>query len=180
MDNLITRGVNQWWNSGGIWSDISITNVSGATLAAAAAVWIEDSIPLFTILEVSKSDNGIIVRHISETTTRPTFLDTKIEDCQYRGILVERLDHSNFSNLQTNAIFTGLEVRGTGGQKAKTPGRGIGASFDAISSGAKVPFDAKPSWSRTRPVRSWLMALSSGKWSACSTKALWVLGEMNC
>ena len=138
MDNLITRGVNQWWNSGGIWSDISITNVSGATLAAAAAVWIEDSIPLFTNLDVSKSDNGIIVRHISETTTRPTFLDTKIEDCQYRGILVERLDHSNFSNLQTNAIFTGLEVRGTGGPNAKTPGLGIGASFDVNTSGAKV------------------------------------------
>ena len=78
------------------------------------------------------------MRHISETTTRPTFLDTKIEDCQYRGVLVERLDHSNFSNLQTNAIFTGLEVRGTGGPNAKTPGLGIGASFDVNTSGAKV------------------------------------------
>ena len=139
MQNLITRGVNLWWNSGGVWSDISITNTSGATLAAAAAVWVEDSIPLFTNLSVSKSDNGIIVRHISEgTTTRPTFLDAKVEDCQYRGILVERLDHTNYSNLQTNAVFSGLEIRGTGGPDAKTPGLGIGASFDVNTSGVRV------------------------------------------
>ena len=138
IDGLVTRGVNLWYNSGGLWNDISITNVTGATLAAAAAVWVEDSIPLFTNSNISNSDNGIIVRHISETTTRPTFLNTKVEDCQYRGILVERLDHSNYSNLQTNAVFTGLEVRGTGGPDAKTPGLGIGAAFDVNTSGAKV------------------------------------------
>ena len=90
-------------------------------------------------MNVSNSDNGIIVRHISEgATTRPTFLDTKVENSQYRGVLIERLDHSNYSNLQTNAVFTGLEVRGTGGPDAKTPGLGIGAAFDVNTSGAKV------------------------------------------
>ena len=138
IGGLVTRGVNLWFNSGGLWSDISITNVTGATLAAAAAIWVEDSIPLFTNSNISNSDNGIIVRHISETTTRPTFLDTKVEDCQYRGVLVERMDHSNYSNLQTNAVFTGLEVRGTGGPNAKTPGLGIGAAFDLNTSGVKV------------------------------------------
>ncbi len=138
IGDLVTRGVNLWYNSGGLWSDISITNVTGATLAAPAAIWVEDSIPLFTNSNVSNSDNGIIVRHISETTTRPTFLNTKVEDCQYRGVLVERLDHTNYSNLQTNAVFTGLEVRGTGGPNAKTPGLGIGAAFDVNTSGAKV------------------------------------------
>jgi len=138
IDNLVTRGVNLWYNSGGLWSDISISNVSGATLAAAAGIWIEDSIPLFTGTNVSRSDNGIIVRHISETTTRPTFLETRIEDCQYRGVLVERFDHTNFSGLQTNAVFSGLEVRGTGGPDAKTPGLGIGAAFDVNTSGARV------------------------------------------
>ena len=139
IDDLVTRGLNLWYKSGGLWSDISITNVTGATLAAAAAIWVEDSIPLFTNLNVSNSDNGIIVRHISEgATTRPTFLATQVEDCQYRGVLVERLDHSNYSNLQTNAVFTGLEVRGTGGPDAKTPGLGIGAAFDVNTSGAKV------------------------------------------
>jgi hypothetical protein len=138
IGNLMTRGVNLWYNSGGLWSDISITNVTGATLAAAAGIWVEDSIPLFTDSNVSNSDNGIIVRHISETTTRPTFLNTKVEDCQYRGVLVERLDHTNYSNLQTNVVFTGLEIRGTGGPNAKTPGLGIGAAFDVNTSGAKV------------------------------------------
>ena len=138
IGDLVTRGVNLWYNTGGIWSDISITNVTGATLAAAAAIWVEDSIPLFTNSNISNSDNGIIVRHISETTTRPTFLNTKIEDCQYRGVLVERIDHTNYSNLQTNAVFDGLEVRGTGGPNAKTPGLGIGAAFDVNTSGTKV------------------------------------------
>jgi hypothetical protein len=138
IGNLVTRGVNLWYNSGGLWSDISIYNVTGATLAASAGIWIEDSIPLFSDTNVSSSDNGIIVRHISETTTRPTFINTKVEDCQYRGVLVERYDHSNYSNLQTNAVFTGLEIRGTGGPDAKTPGLGIGAAFDVNTSGVRV------------------------------------------
>ena len=139
IENLVTRGVNMWYNSGGLWSDISIHNVSGSTLAPSSGIWVEDSIPLFTNSNVSRSDNGIIVRHISDdSTTRPTFLDTKVEDSQYRGVLVERQDHSNFSNLETNAVFESLEIRGTGGPNAKTPGLGIGAAFDLNTSGARV------------------------------------------
>ena len=138
IGNLVTRGVNLWYNSGGLWSGVSVYNVSGATMAAAAGIWIEDSIPLFTDSNITRSDNGIIVRHISDTTTRPTFLDTKVEDSQYRGVLVERYDHTNYSNLQTNAIFSGLEIRGTGGPNAKTPGLGIGAAFDINTSGARI------------------------------------------
>ncbi|HJM24300.1 MAG TPA: hypothetical protein QF821_01475 [Candidatus Thalassarchaeaceae archaeon] len=138
IGNLVTRGVNLWYNSGGLWDDISISNVTGATLAAAAGIWVEDSIPLFTDSNVSNSDNGIIVRHISDTTTRPTFLNTQVKDCQYRGVFVERFDHSNYSNLQTNAVFTGLEIRGTGGPNATTPGLGIGAAFDVNTSGVRV------------------------------------------
>ena len=136
---MITRGVNLWYNSGGLWDGLSIHNVSGATLAAAAGIWVEDSIPLFTNSNVTRSDNGIIVRHISQdATTRPTFLNTKVENCQYRGVLVERFDHTNYSNLQTNAIFDVLEIRGTGGPGAKTPGLGIGAAFDLNTSGVRV------------------------------------------
>ena len=139
ISNVITRGVNLWYNSGGLWDGLSIHNVSGATLAAAAGIWVEDSIPLFTNSNVTRSDNGIIVRHISQdATTRPTFLNTKVEDCQYRGVLVERFDHTNYSNLQTNAIFEDLEIRGTGGPGAKTPGLGIGAAFDLNTSGVRV------------------------------------------
>ena len=139
IGNLVTRGVNMWYNSGGLWSNVSIHNITGSTLAASSGIWIEDSIPLFSNTNVTRSDNGIIVRHISEdSTTRPTFLGTKVEDSQYRGVLVEREDHSNFSNLQTNAVFESLEIRGTGGPNAKTPGLGIGAAFDLNTSGARV------------------------------------------
>ena len=48
---------------------------------------------------------------------------------------MERFDHTNYSNLQTNAIFEDLEIRGTGGPGAKTPGLGIGAAFDLNTSG---------------------------------------------
>ncbi len=139
ISNLITRGVNMWFNSGGLWNQVSVENVTGATLAASSAFWIEDSVPLFTDSQISISDNGIIVRHISQdSTTRPTFINTTIENSQYRGVLVERYDHTNYSNLQTNAIFEGIVIRGTGGPGAKAPGLGIGAAFDLNTSGVKV------------------------------------------
>jgi len=139
ISNLVTRGVNLWFNSGGIWSEISVDNITGATLAASCAFWIEDSIPLFTHSHASMSDNGIIVRHIShDSTTRPTFHNTTVENSQYRGVLVERYDHTNYSNLQTNAIFQDIVVRGTGGPDAKSPGLGIGAAFDVNTSGVKL------------------------------------------
>ena len=92
ISGLITRGVNMWFNSGGIWDQVSVENITGATLAASSGFWIEDSVPLFTDSQISTSDNGIIVRHISQdSTTRPTFINTTIEDSQYRGVLVERV-----------------------------------------------------------------------------------------
>ena len=46
--------------------------MSGATLAAAAGIWVEDSIPLFTNSNVTRSDNGIIVKaHISGCDNSP-------------------------------------------------------------------------------------------------------------
>ncbi len=138
-DNLLTRGLNIWGNSGGLISDVSISNVSGAgVLAAVAGIWVEDSIPLISDSHVSRSDNGIIVRHISDSsTTRPTFVRTVIEDSQFRGCLIERFDHSDYSNLETNAIFEDLEIRGTGGPGAKTHGLGI-VAFDVNTSGVRV------------------------------------------
>ena len=129
-----------WFNSGGLWDQVSVENITGATLAASSAFWIEDSVPLFTDSQISISDNGIIVRHISQDSiTRPTFINTTIENSQYRGVLVERYDHTNYSNLQTNAIFEGIVIRGTGGPGAKTPGLGIGAAFDLNTSGVRYP-----------------------------------------
>ena len=52
----------------------------------------------------------------------PTFTNVVIEDSQYRGVMVEQYNHSQFSNLPINSIFTNLVIRGTGGVDAKTPG----------------------------------------------------------
>ena len=139
IDGLITRGVNVWANGGGLLDGMVVSNITGATLAAAAGIWVEDSIPLFTETQVKRSDNGVIVRHQSPGfVTRPTFIGLEVEDSQNRGLLVERYDHTNYSNLETNAIFEDLVVRGTGGPGAITPGLGIGAAFDVNTSGVRV------------------------------------------
>ena len=130
ITNLLTRGLNFWGSSGGIVSGIVVENVSGATLAAAAGVWVEDSIPLLEDIAVKTSDTGIFVRHISEEmTTRPTFVRTTIEDSMYRGVSVDRYyDKSDISNLHNSqAVFEDLVIRGTGGPGAKTPGLGMHA-----------------------------------------------------
>jgi len=135
IDGLITRGLNFWGKAGGLFSNINISNISGATLSASAGIWVEDSIPLLTNTNINRCDNGIFVRHQTEGwTTRPTFSDIVVENSQYRGIMVERYNHSQYSNLLTNAIFEDLQLRGTGGPDAKTSGLGY-AAFDINTSG---------------------------------------------
>ena len=51
--------------------------------------------------------------------------------------MVEQYNHSQFSNLPMNAVFTNLIIRGTGGIDAKTPGLGI-AALDVNTSGIKI------------------------------------------
>ncbi len=137
-DGLITRGVNYWGNSGGLISNLEISNVTGSTLAIAAGIWVEDSIPLISDSMVTRCDNGVYVRHItSGWTTRPNFVGLTVEDSQYRGVMVEQYNHSQFSNVPHNAIFTDLVLRGTGGPGAKTPGLGY-AGFEVNTSGVRV------------------------------------------
>ena len=137
-DGLITRGLNYWGNSGGLISNLEISNVSGSTLAIAAGIWVEDSIPLISDSSVSRCDSGIFVRHItSGWTTRPTFVGMTVEDSQYYGIMVEQYNHSQYSNVPHNAVFNDLEVRGTGGPGAKTPGLAY-AAFEVNTSGVQV------------------------------------------
>ena len=128
LRNLITRGLNYWGSSGGIARGIIVENVSGATLAASAGVWVEDSIPLIEDINVKTSDTGIFVRHITgEMTTRPTFVRATIEDSMYRGVAVDRYyDKSDISNLHNSqAIFEDLVIRGTGGPGSLAPGLGM-------------------------------------------------------
>ena len=137
-DGLITRGLNYWGGSGGLISNLEISNVSGSTLAIAAGIWVEDSIPLISDSSVSRCDNGVYVRHISQGwTTRPTFVGLTVEDSQYHGIMVEQYNHSQFSNVPHNAVFNDLVVRGTGGPGAKTPGLAY-AAFEINTSGVHV------------------------------------------
>jgi hypothetical protein len=66
INNLVTRGVNYWGNSGGIISNLQVSNISGATTSIAAGIWIEDSLPLIMNSNVTRSDNGIYVRDITQ------------------------------------------------------------------------------------------------------------------
>ena len=138
INDLVTRGLNYWGNSGGIISNLHVSNISGATTSIAAGIWVEDSLPLITESSVTRSDNGIYVRHITQGwNTRPTFSNVVVEDSQYRGVMVEQYNHSQFSNLPMNAVFTNLVIRGTGGVDAKTPGLGI-AALDVNTSGIRI------------------------------------------
>ena len=138
INDLVTRGLNYWGNSGGIISNLHVSNISGATTTIAAGIWVEDSLPLIIDSSVKRSDNGIYVRHITQGwNTRPTFTNLIVEDSQYRGVMVEQYNHSQFSNLPMNAVFTNLIIRGTGGIDAKTPGLGI-AALDVNTSGIKI------------------------------------------
>ena len=138
IDGLITRGLNFWGKAGGLFTNINISNISGATLSVSAGIWVEDSIPLLTDIKINRCDNGVFVRHQTEGwTTRPTFSDIVIENSQYRGIMVERYNHSQYSNLLTNAVFEDLQLRGTGGPDAKTSGLGY-AAFDINTSGVHI------------------------------------------
>ena len=137
-DGLITRGINYWGNSGGLVSNLEITNVTGATLSVAAGIWVEDSRPLITDVDISRCDNGIFVRHITTGwTTRPVFHRVVVEDSMYRGVMVEQYNHSQFSNLPAHAVFDEIEVRGTGGPDAKTPGLAF-AAFEVNTSGVII------------------------------------------
>ena len=137
-DGLITRGLNYWGNSGGMMSNLEISNISGATMSIAAGIWVEDSIPLVTDTHISRSDNGIYVRHITQNwQTRPFFDQVTIDDSMYRGIMVEQYNHSQFSNIPAHAAFQDLIIRGTGSSGAKTPGLGF-AAFEVNTSGVII------------------------------------------
>ena len=124
VNDAITRGVNVWGGSGGLIRDVNIHNITLATQAIATGIWVEDSILLFENVSVNRSDHGVYVRHISESsTTRPTFRDLTVENSMYVGIFVERYNHSLYSNIPMNAQFENLVLRGTGGPNSKAPGQ---------------------------------------------------------
>ncbi len=124
VNDAITRGINVWGGSGGLIRDVYIHNITLATQSIATGIWVEDSILLFENVSINRSDHGVYVRHITESSiTRPTFRDLTVENSMYVGIFVERYNHSLYSNIPMNAQFENLVLRGTGGPNSKAPGQ---------------------------------------------------------
>ncbi len=136
MTDLRLRGLNLWGSSGGIFRDIVIDNVtSEGGNALSAGVWVEDSQPLLTNLSVDKADYGILVRHIDDGSfTRAVVRDCVVSNSMYRGIYLDKANHTNYTNYET-ADFTNTTVRGTGGSGAKTANIGY-AAIEVNATGA--------------------------------------------
>ena len=133
--DLLTRAINIWGGSGGVLRNLVMSNVSGSSWAISAGVWIEDSQPLLMNLSVDRSDHGIVVRHIDDGGyTRAVFRDCTVSNSMYRGVYVDKENHSNYTNYET-ADFTNLTVTGTGGLGAKTANIAY-AAIDVNSTGA--------------------------------------------
>jgi hypothetical protein len=122
VNDAVTRGLNIWGGSGGLFKNLSIVNVTGSTLAQAAGIWVEDSVPLLQDALVDRSDHGAIIRHIDDgALTRAVIRDLEITNSMYKALIIDKEDHTNYTNYQS-AIIEGLEISGTGGLDAKTPG----------------------------------------------------------
>ena len=115
INGTLTRGFNFWGNSGGLYSNIDINNVTGSTLAAATCLWIMDSIPFFQDVELNRCDNGVWVRQFDDNIrTNAVIKDTIIKNSRFYGVIIDKNDHTNYTNY-VMATFENLEVSGTGG-----------------------------------------------------------------
>lgn len=136
MTDLRIRGLNIWGASGGMFRNIVINNVTaeGAN-ALSAGVWVEDSQPLITNISVDKADYGILIRHIDDGGyTRAVVRDCVVSNSMYRGIYLDKANHTNYTNYET-ADFTNTVVIGTGSSGAKTANIGY-AGIEVNATGA--------------------------------------------
>ena len=131
----LTRAINIWGGSGGVLRNLVMSNISGSSWVISAGVWVEDSQPLLVNLSVDRSDYGVVVRHIDDSGyTRAVFRDCTVTNSMYRGVYVDKENHSNYTNYET-ADFTNLTVSGTGGTGATTANIAY-AAIDVNSTGA--------------------------------------------
>ena len=131
----LTSAVNIWGSSGGVFRDIEIDNITGSSWAFVSGVWVEDSVPLLQNITIDRADSGIVVRHIDDSVrTRAVIKDMDISNSMYRGVYVDKLNHTNYTNYES-ADFTNLTVTGTGLSEAKTPGIAY-AAIEVNASGA--------------------------------------------
>ena len=135
FSDILTRAVNIWGGSGGLIQGITVDNCSGSTWAMAAGIWVEDSQPLLTNITVDKSDTGMVIRHIDDGGyTHAVVRHAHISDSMYRGVYVDKNNHTNYTNYET-ADFTNLTISGTGGPNAKTANIGY-AALEVNATGA--------------------------------------------
>ena len=135
FSDVLTRAVNIWGGSGGLIEGITVDNCSGSSWAMVAGIWVEDSQPLLTNISIDKSDTGIVIRHIDDSGyTHAVVRNAVITNSMYRGVYVDKNNHTNYTNYET-ADFTNLSVIGTGGPGAKTPNIGF-AAIEVNATGA--------------------------------------------
>ena len=135
ISDVLTRGLNVWGASGGLFKNFTMDNISGSSWSMVAGVWVEDSVPLVQDLIVDKSDNGVVVRHIDDGGyTRGVFKRVDISNSMYRGVYVDKMNHTNYTNYES-ADFTDLTVTGTGSSGAKTANIGY-AAIEVNATGA--------------------------------------------
>ena len=124
FSDVLTRAVNIWGASGGLFDGITVDNCSGSSWSMVAGIWVEDSQPLLTNISIDTSDTGIVIRHIDDGGyTRGVVRNALISNSMYRGVYVDKNNHTNYTNYET-ADFTNLTVIGTGGQERKRPTSG--------------------------------------------------------
>lgn len=135
FSDVLTRAINIWGGSGGLIDGVTVNNCTGSSWVTVAGVWVEDSQPLITNVSIDRSDTGIVVRHISDGGyTRAVIRNTLVSNSMYRGVYVDKNNHTNYTNYET-ADFTNLTVLGTGGPDAKTPNIGF-AAIEVNATGA--------------------------------------------
>lgn len=127
FSDVLTRAVNLWGGSGGLFNDLSIDNITGSSWVMVAGIWVEDSQPLLTNISVDTSDNGLVIRHIDDGGyTHAVGRHITVSNAMYRGVYVDKNNHTNYTNYET-ADFTNLTVRGTGTTGALTANIGFAA-----------------------------------------------------
>ncbi|MGB1587630.1 MAG: right-handed parallel beta-helix repeat-containing protein [Poseidonia sp.] len=135
FSDILTRAVNIWGASGGLFDGITVDNCSGSSWSMVAGIWVEDSQPLLTNITIDTSDTGIVIRHIDDGGyTRGVVRNALINNSMYRGVYVDKNNHTNYTNYET-ADFTNLTVLGTGGSGAKTANIGY-AAIEVNATGA--------------------------------------------
>ena len=137
INGTLTRGINFWGNSGGLYLNIEISNVTGSTLAAAACIWVMDAIPYIENVQLNRCDNGFWIRQYDNSVqTNAVIRNSIIENSRFYGVIMDKYDRTNYTNY-VMATFENLEISGTGGENANGHENGDGiAAIEVNVSGA--------------------------------------------